>query len=135
MRFGINREIEGKNTNKARVIISRKTKNDAPLNTVVSERSGLIPLITKRFTPTGGVMFASSLIFTINTPNQTGSYPKFLIAGTTIGSVIRHIEIGSKNIPNGMYISNINARIASLESELEEIAVAKLVARPAIATN
>ena len=45
------------------------------------ELSSLIPLMTKRFMPTGGVMRASSMLIRRTTLNQMGSKPSALMIG------------------------------------------------------
>ena len=43
--------------------------------------SGLMPLMTKRFMPTGGVMRASSMLMSMTTLNQMRSKPSDLTIG------------------------------------------------------
>ena len=45
------------------------------------ELSSLMPLMTKRFMPTGGVMRASSILIRSTTLNQMGSKPSALMIG------------------------------------------------------
>src|SRR5690606_22209486 len=96
------REICGKAMRKASVISSSATNRPMPLYTVARERELSTVRKTNIFTPIGGEIFASSLTFTIRIPNQIGAKPKLTMMGNTIGMVMSTIEMGSRNIPNGM---------------------------------
>lgn len=67
--------------------------------------------MTKQFNPTGGVIRASSTIITIITPNQMGSKEREVITGKKIGIVRRIIAMASMNMPRGIYMAIIMAKI------------------------
>ncbi|MNU11252.1 hypothetical protein D3C72_2589620 [compost metagenome] len=49
--------------------------------------------------PTGGVMRAASTKIMIKIPSQTGSKPKAIITGATMGMVVIIIDSVSMNMP------------------------------------
>ena len=58
-----------------------KAKGAEPAMISWIELSSLMPLMTKRFMPTGGVMRASSILIRSTTLNQMGSKPSALMIG------------------------------------------------------
>lgn len=63
------------------------TNGNIPRNMVYIGMSLAIPLMTKTFMPTGGVIIAISHINTTITPNHIGSYPRAKTTGVKIGMV------------------------------------------------
>jgi len=61
--------------------------------------SGDIPLITYKFSPTGGVIKPISIFIVKITANQIGSNPTPSIIGSKIGVVIKIIATGGRKKP------------------------------------
>ena len=66
---------------------------------VPSFTSGVMPLITNRFRPTGGVISPSSMLMVRITPNHTGSNCAARRIGIRIGVVIRMMAAGGRKQP------------------------------------
>ena len=83
----------------ARPTIMMITNGAAP-RTIVASGAFEMPLITKRFMPTGGVIMASSRLIINKMPYQIGSMPRAIIVGSRIGVVIRMIAMDSSEPPH-----------------------------------
>ena len=74
-------------------------KGNDPLKISGRLISGDIPLITYKFSPTGGVINPISILIVNTTANQIGSKPAPSIIGNNIGVVIKIIATGGKKKP------------------------------------
>ena len=63
-------------------------------------RLPVIPLVTNRFSPTGGVISAVSTSTMITMPSQTGSNPRPIMIGAMIGMVVIIIDSVSMKQPS-----------------------------------
>jgi hypothetical protein len=62
--------------------------------------SGAMPLMTKRLSPTGGVMRPISMLMVRTMPNQIGSKPAARMPGMITGVTIRMIATGGRKQPS-----------------------------------
>ena len=59
----------------------------------------VIPLVTNKFNPTGGVTIPISIFTTIMIPKWIGSIPSWIAIGKKIGVKINKIAVGSIKSP------------------------------------
>lgn len=94
-----------------------------------------IPLITKEFIPTGGVMRANSKLIINRISYQIGSTPISKMIGKIIGVVINLMAIVSSNIPKTK-MTNIRAIIRFIvETQTSKTASTDSLVRPMIVTT
>ena len=74
-------------------------KNGRVARAIRPIRSPVIPWITNRLKPTGGVIWAISTTTTRNTPNQILSNPAACTRGRVIGRVMTMLDMPSSTQP------------------------------------
>jgi len=94
-------DISG-NAIKRLTCIKSATRNGNTPRYIVLNGVSAILFKTKRFIPHGGEIMPISIILTINTPNQIGSYPRDNITGKIIGIVIARVPITLIKAPRTM---------------------------------
>ena len=97
-------------------------KGNAPFRMVNRLTSGVMPLMTNRFSPTGGVMRPSSMLIVSTTPNQMGSNPAAVMTGIRIGVVIRMMAAGGRKQPATSSSTLMSSMITHLSACMAPIA-------------
>ena len=123
-RNGTKRAMSGKNQMSTTVSSMQATNGQTPAATSpMSLRA--TAWMTKRLSPTGGVISAHSIISTKTMPNQIGSMPSTASDGSNTGIMIKSIESASRKQPisrrtkqtttmNGAAVSKVAAIAAEM---------------------